>query len=762
MTPRTPRVLVVGACLCLAATPRAEDVTPVEPPEQAREESGGSLEEPPSNAADTVRLQEILVEADRAVSAASAQDIRARDFQLRPHSTMNQILNNVPGLVVAQHQGGSKAAQYFLRGFDADHGTDVAVFVDDLPVNFVTHAHGQGYADLNFVIPETLESLRLYKGPYFVQYGDFATAGALNLVSKTEFKENFVLAEGGSFANQRYVLGASPRLGPVKTLLAAQARYANGPFDDPENLAGYNGYGKLTLDPTPGSTLSLAATGYQADWDASGQIPQSLVSSGQLDRFGSLDPTEGGRTERENLDLKWRYTPTPLDTWDVHGYATRYKLRLWSDFTFFKNTGLRFVRLPDGRVVDTGEEPVRPGADYIPGDGIYQGDARVMYGGRARYTRTWDLGGIPLQSQVGIETRNDEAHVTLKRQVRRESFFTVNDVYVQVHSFSGYWGQQVFPTEWLRFDGGLRGDFFVFDVRNRLPAQGPDPNFTQVLLDGRTTEGTVSPKANLIFGPFRNTELYLDFGRGFHSNDARAAIGGADFTGVTDPGTGVPEERTVVPLATALGYELGARTRQFDRLDVAAALWRLTLDSELVFSGDAGTDEPSPASNRWGIDFELRYQILRWLTADYDLSWVRARFDEGGFVPLAPDLLMNGGLTARFDNGFGAALRMRYVDDRPANEDGSVTAQGYFLLDLIGSYRWRNVEAAVTIFNLTNTEWNEAQFADTVCTRQGLQDRNPGGACFVKPGRNAVDPPDQLTFTPGSPIGVRAGITVFF
>ncbi len=704
----------------------------------------------------STRLAEVVVEAERPVSAASAQDIRARDFELRPHSTMNQILNNVPGLVVAQHQGGSKAAQYFLRGFDADHGTDVAVFVDDLPVNLVSHAHGQGYADLNFVIPETIERLQLYKGPYFVQYGDRATGGALNLVSRTEFKENFALAEGGSFATQRYVLGASPRLGPVKTLLAAQARYTNGPFDNPENLAAYNGYAKVTLEPTAGSTLSLAATGYQADWDASGQIPERLVDGGRLDRFGAIDPTEGGRTDRENLDLKWRYTPTTVDIWDAHVYASRYKLRLWSNFTFYKNTGLRFVRLPNGRLVDTGDDPVQAGADYLPGDGIYQGDARVLYGGRLRYARTWSLGRVPLQTLLAVESRSDDIHLQLDRQVRRQSFYTINDVYMREHAFSAYWGQQVFPTEWLRFDGGLRGDVFVFDVRDRLPRQRRDPNFVPVRLDGRTTDSTLSPKANLVLGPFEGTEVYLNFGRGFHSNDARAAIGGSGFVGTGDAAD------EVVPLATALGYELGARTRQLDRLDVAASLWRLTLDSELVFSGDAGTDEPSPASRRWGMDFELRYRLLSWLTADYDLSWVRARSEDGSYVPLAPDLLMNGGLTARFDNGFGAALRMRWVDDRPANEDGSVTAQGYFLLDLIGSYRWRNVEAAVTVFNLTNTDWNEAQFADTVCARRDLQGVAANRPCFVKPGRAPVDPPDQLTFTPGNPIGVRAGITVFF
>jgi outer membrane receptor protein involved in Fe transport len=700
--------------------------------------------------ADETRLQELVVEAQRPLSAASSREVRARDFRLRPHWTVMQILNNVPGLVVAQHQGGSKAPQWFIRGFDADHGTDIAVFADDLPVNLVTHAHGQGYADPNFLIPETIERVELFKGPYFPQFGDFATAGALKLITRETFKENFALAEGGSFDTQRYVLGGSPQLGNVKTLFAGQAYFTNGPFINPENLARYNGMARFTLDPTPDSKLSATFQGYAADWDGSGQLPAPQVASGALDRFGSVDPTEGGRSDRQNLLLDWRYTPTLADTVEIDAYATRYKLRLWSNFTFFAFSGLRFVQYPSGGIEDTFNQPVRPNARYIPGDGIYQGDARTMFGGRARYTRNWFLAGVPLQTQVAFETRNDDIHVTLQRQVRRNSFFTVNDVYVKEHSFSGYWAQQIFFTDWLRFEGGLRGDFFVFDVNNRLPRQGPDPNFGAVFLDGRTTDGLVSPKANLIFTPLENTDVYINFGEGFHSNDARAAIGGARFTG--RPGgspTGAPLEN-VTPLTEAIGYEGGVRTKQLDdRLDLAAAVWNLDLESELVFSGDAGTDEPSIGSTRWGIDFEARYQITDWLFADYDLSWVHAR-------------LMNGGLTADFRNGFTVALRGRYIADRPATEDDSLTAEGYYLLDLFAKYRWRNVELGLQLLNLTNTRWREAQFADTSCVRSQEQGRNPDAPCFNKPGKNAVDPIPAIHYTPGNPIGVLAGVTIFF
>lgn len=735
---------VVAATLCLAVHARSEDVDTPSP-----------------------RLDEVLVEARRPLSAASSEEIRARDYRLRPHSTVFQILNNLPGVFAAQHQGGSKAPQWFLRGFDADHGTDVAVFQDMLPVNFPSHAHGQGYADTAFIIPETIDYIQLFKGPYFPQFGDFANAGVINFVTLDEFPENFVLAEGGSFDTQRYVIGGSPKIGAAKTLLAAQARYTNGPFVNPENLASYNAYGKVTWEPTPDSRLWLSATGYQSDWDASGQIPLRLVSEGKLDRFGSLDPTEGGRSERENVDLHYRWTPSPADTVKLQAYASRYKLRLWSDFTFFKASGLRFVRLPNGTVIDTGDGPVRPGAKYVPGDGIYQGDARWLAGGRGSYTRTWFLRDIPLQSEVGLETRNDTADVTLQRQVRRQSFSRVNDVRIEETSFSGYVSQQVFPAEWVRFEAGFRGDYFLFDVNDRLPAQRPDPNFSSQAIDGRSGDGVLSPKANLVFTPLLNTDIYLNFGEGFHSNDARAVILGKNFS----PGTaGGVSPSAVSGLAKSLGYELGARTRQFDKLDIAAALWLIDLDSELVFSGDAGSDEASPQTRRWGIDFETRYQILRWLSVDYDLSFADPRFrgeeaiaEAGGSaIPLAPTLYMNGGITAELPYGFSVGLRGRYLDDRPANEDRTLVARGFFLLDLVGRYRWRNLELSLQMLNLTNTDWREAQFADNSCVRSEQQGVDSGRPCFNKPGRNAVEPPADIHFTPGSPFGVYAGLKVFF
>jgi outer membrane receptor protein involved in Fe transport len=542
----------------------------------------------------------------------------------------------------------------------------------------------------------------------------------------------------------RYVAGASPQLGLVKTLLAGQAYYSNGPFINDEHFARYNLYGKFSVDPTPESHLWAAASLYAADWDASGQIPQNEVSAGRLDRFGSLDPTEGGRSDRENLDIHYEIKPNPADTWSFQGYASRYKLRLWSDFTFFQDTGLRFFE-NDGQIVDTGAADSAPFARAIPGDGLEQNDFRWLFGGRGSCQRVYEL-KVPMASKIGVETRNDDIDVAVYRQVKRNRFFAVSKVNVAETSVSGYLSQQIFFTDWLRFEGGLRGDVFRFDVSNRNRPQRPDPDFSAVPIEGTDSDSIVSPKANLIITPEPNTDVYLNFGTGFHSNDARGVIQGKQ-----------ERDSNVVPLARAVGYELGTRTRQLDRIDAAAALWLLDLDSEVVFCGDCGTIErnatgsfePGESSRRWGIDFETRIELMDWLFADYDLSYADPRFDNGKAIPVAPTLFMNGGLTAEFRNGFSTALRTRFLDDRPANEDRTIPARGYFIVDLLARYRWRNVEASLALLNLADFDWQEAVFADTSCTKaQAANGRCPS--------------PEQIHFTPGDPFGVRAGLKVLF
>ncbi len=783
--------LVAIAALCAGVARAGSENAPPEPAVAETHENAPAVATPEvakRAGKKTSELSEVVVEAKKPLTSASSDEVREKDYAVRPHDTMMEILNNIPGLVVAQHQGGGKAPQWLIRGFDADHGTDFAVFLDNLPINLPTHAHGQGYADVNFIIPETLERFQLYKGPYFPQFGDFANAGALNFVTKEEFKENFAFAEGGYYGTQRYVVGASPQLSWAKTMLAAQAYSTNGPFVNPQNYWRYNFFGKMTLDPTPDSKLWFDASVYDGDWDGSGQIPLRVVQAGDLvtdpntnpattrpfGRFDSIDPTEGGRTDRETVDVHYTYTPTPQDVWAFQVYGTRYRLKLWSDFTFYRDTGLRFVQNGSGSITDCTHSPEDPACNpsgtgnFIPGDGIEQNDQREEVGGKGSYTRYWEFAGIPGQSQVAVESRNDYINVALHRQYQRNRFYTINQLAVQENTASGWMQHQIFLSDWLRIESGLRGDVFFFSGQNRLPIQGTDANFSPVFITGNDIDSVVSPKVNVVLSPVPDTEVYLNYGNGFHSNDARnVLLAKANPAAAGNIGSA---------LAKSTGYELGARTRQFDRLDAAAALWLLDLSSELVFSGDAGNQdtgaggnfEPSGATRRWGVDFETRYEFTNWLFLDYDLTWDDARFRTGavpgGAVPLAPTLLMNGGLTTDFSNGFSAGLRVRYLGDRWANEVRTIPARGYTLLDLIANYRWRNIGAQLSFLNLTDTDWREAQFDDQSCVRGEVG--SSADCSQVHPGQQGSAQSNSgvegIHFTPGNPFWVRGGIAVYF
>ncbi|TMA49963.1 MAG: TonB-dependent receptor, partial [Deltaproteobacteria bacterium] len=398
-----------------------------------------------------------------------------------------------------------------------------------------------------------------------------------------------------------------------------------------------------------------------------------------------------------------------------------------------------------------------------------------LYGGRGRYTHFWTLGAFPTESRLQVETRNDQIHVALYRQVQRRRFFTVNRLAVDERSTSGFLEQQVFFTDWMQADVGLRGDVYFLHGFDDLPVQPFDPNLDPVRIRGRTTDGMVSPKANLILTPAANTDVFFNFGTGFHSNDARNAL-----LAESNPRASGSLRS---PLTRAIGYEIGSRTRQLDdRLDLAAALWWIDLDSELVFSGDVGNQEtaaggsfrPARASRRYGVDVESLLRVTHRLTADYDLSYADPRFRNGDAIPLAPTLLMNGGLTLDLGHGFSTALRVRFLDDRPAIEDRSLIARGYTLLDLIARWRWRKVEASLALLNLTDTDWREAQFADASCVRHEVvpgrfppkgDPRRRSIPCVAQPGKQTdhpVEPAPDIHFTPGNPFGVRAGITVFF
>lgn len=622
-----------------------------------------------SHEPEDITLPEIGIRAERPVAASSQQFIPDKEILLQPQGRPANLLRLIPGLITVEHSGGAgKADQYFLRGFDADHGTDLALFTDGMPVNLRSHAHGQGYADLNFIIPETIQGIEVYKGTYHVQFGDFATAGAVNYVTRDVVKEGLLQLSGGQFDTQRHLLMLSPTQDRVRTLFAAEGFYTNGPFLNDNRYFRFNGLGKLTMNPTTRSELSLTGSFHKAQWNASGEIPLRAVTAGLLDRFGAIDPSEGGKTARGTGRLNYHYDTATGGKAFANLYAQYYRLDLFTNFTFFLN-------------------------DPVGGDGIQQVDRRVLYGGDVGWQQAWNVLGIPGSAIAGLQMRVDDIHARLGTQTKRVPTGTTTDSDILEASYSPYLKLEFQPLPWMRLAGGVRGDFFTFDVRNRCPGCPHQPS-------GRTSAGLVSPKANLILGPWGGTELFANFGTGFHSNDARAAVGGG-----------------ATPLARGTGYEIGLRTKQWDRVELTATLWALDLQSELVFVGDEGTTEARGPTRRYGTEIGIRAQLLEPLFFNGSFTWTHAEFREtGGAIPLAPEHTGYAALLLRWPEGLSSQLQMLYLGARPLVEDRSVKAPSWTVFDLIERYQLPikpprgRLEAFLSIQNLLDTKWEQAIF----------------------------------------------------
>jgi outer membrane receptor protein involved in Fe transport len=629
-----------------------------------------------------------------------------------------------PGLYVVQHAGGGKANQYFLRGFDADHGTDVALFVDGVPVNLVSHGHGQGYADLHWILPELIQRVEVHKGPYVAKFGDFATAGAINLITHRSLEKSQLSIGGGMFDSYRGVVIANPRLQGWKPLLAGEVYGTNGPFENGEQLKRYNVFAKVTreFEGEGNPSLSVALTGYGGGWNASGQVPLRQVRAGRLDRFGSIDPTEGGNSQRHGVHATYRVFPTPDSSFSLLAYLAHYRLTMYSNFTFFSR-------------------------DQENGDMIEQNDARTISGLSGEYRLLSRFHGITFDTEMGVQARSDLIQNGLHNDRARERLTTVLDSQVREGSLALYVEEEVTWTDWLRSVAGLRGDYFGFEVDDQLEDLGTQSTKTS----GVRQAAIMSPKASLVLTPADDLDLYLNFGMGYHSNDARGVVRNVD---------------PVTPLTRATGYEAGARLRLFDRLDLAAAAYVLDLESEIVWVGDEGTTEAKGPTRRLGGEFEARLELLPWLFADGDLTLTRARFTENAgnanAVALAPTRLASAGLSVRHPTGCFGRVGVFHIGDRPATEDGFFTAEGFTRFDATAGFRHPSFEISVSAQNLTNVAWREAQFANV----SRLPNETSAASCGR--GTRPVDDGgdflgcEDLHFTPGAPINVQGTATLFF
>ncbi|SHH05992.1 TonB-dependent receptor [Flagellimonas flava] len=623
------------------------------------------------------------------------------DLMAQPVGSSQEILEKVPGLVIGQHAGGGKAEQLFLRGFDIDHGTDISISVDNMPVNMVSHAHGQGYSDLHFVIPETIENIDFDKGPYTAGKGNFATAGYVDFNTKNRLDGSSVQFEYGDFGWNRS-LGLFDLLSKKResAYLAAELLQFDGPFESSQNFSRINVFGKYTAQFMPKSQFSASVSYFRSTWDASGQIPQRAVDAGLISRFGAIDDTEGGQTSRFNINTSLKQQLNDSSFIETNAYWTHYDFNLFSNFTFFL------------------EDPEN-------GDQIQQKESRNLFGLNTVFHKTHSQDGLGLATKLGGGFRTDlvngnELSSTLNREaiLRRIQLGDVTET-----NLYGFFEAKMRLNKFTLVPG-LRLDYFDFGYQDLL----------QEFTETQNRNGSVlSPKLSLLYDNNPNLQFFLKSGVGFHSNDSRVSA--------------LRQSQEVLP--KAYGLDIGTIFKPTPNGLLNAALWYLKSEQELVYVGDAGIVEPSGRSERFGLDLGFRQQIFPWLYLHSDLTYTHARsIDEpegSNYIPLAPDFTASGGVTLGNGSKLTAGLQYRYLDNRPANEDNSIIAPGYFVMDMNANYELgKGLLASLSIQNLFNTEWNETQFAT------------------VSQLANEATPVEEIHFTPGTPFFLKAGIRYTF
>jgi hypothetical protein len=651
-------------------------------------------------------LNEITVNA----SPKSQNIISDIDVKLNPVNSSQEILRKVPGLFIGQHAGGGKAEQIFLRGFDIDHGTDINISVDGMPVNMVSNAHGQGYADLHFLIPETVGKVDFGKGSYYADKGNLNTAGYVGFSTKDKLENSSVSLEAGQFNTLRTV-GLFKLLDGANNqnaYLATEYLSSDGAFESPQNFNRLNVMGKYAVLLQNQDKITVSASHFTSQWDASGQVPTRAVEAGLISRFGSIDNTEGGNTQRSNLNVQFTKRIDNNSFLKNTAFYSQYDFELYSNFTFFLN-------------------------DSINGDQIRQKEKRQIYGFQSEYNRTMALGKTDFDLQIGAGLRTDfvkdiELSHTANRKNTLEQL-KLGDV--NETNFYSYINTEFAFGKWS-INPALRMDFFKFQYQDQLANTYQNQAVSKAIL---------SPKLNFSYNSSKNLQYYLKLGKGFHSNDTRVVV--------------AQKGEDVLP--AAYSSDLGLVWKPLPRLFINTAFWYLFLEQEFVYVGDEGVVEPSGKTRRMGLDLSVRYQLTNGLFFNGDANYTLARSLEntvdvgnpanGGkgsnFIPLAPDFTATGGLSFQ-KNGFAGSYKFRFMKNRPANEDNSIVAKGYFVNDANINYQWKNFNIGFVAENIFNTAWNETQFATE--TR-------------LKNEQNSVE---EIHFTPGIPFFFKGVVTFRF
>jgi len=648
-----------GICRILAVT--AHVITPALLwAQEASEPAEGS------KSVDEVEVWGRAIDLVGAADSASQGIVGYEDLSTRPILRVGELVEVVPGLIATQHSGGGKANQYFLRGINLDHGTDFSILFEGMPVNMRSHAHGQGYLDMNFIIPELVKTIEYRKGTFTFDVGDFSAAGSTRFETYDALDQGFAEIAWGSESFNRIVAGNSWDAASGTVLLAGELQLSDGPWENKEDTEKLNLFAKYTTEWL-GADAMLLATHYQNDWNATDQIPLREVEAGRMSRFGYIDPSVGGETYRSNIIARLAY-----DNTDYQLFATRYGMNLFGNPTYYLN-------------------------DPVNGDQIEQEDERKIFGGRIDHIRDTNWGNKPVTLSIGVDTRYDAiSKLNLFNTSDRERLSFVRNDEVDEFSLGGYIDAQVRWTDKLRTTVGFRADYFNWDVSATRPENS-----------GSGSDSIIVPRIGVAYSVNERWEVYANYGGGFHSNDVRAA----ELS--VDPVTGDPAE-PFDAIIESTGYEAGFRAELSDRLNFTATYFYMELDSELIFVGDAGTTEPNDGTERYGIEAAVFWQPTDWLTLDATAARTEAKFkdapSDANRIPDAHDTIAGFGATAILDNGLVASLRVRHFGDAPLAEDNSVRKDATTLTNLGVSYPFGNFVLGVDVLNLFDVEHNDIEY----------------------------------------------------
>jgi len=652
--------------------------------------AGGATPSVFAGGVQTLEPVEVTDSAENLVGTADASTegtVTPKQLENRPILRTGQVLETVPGVVISQHSGEGKANQYYLRGFNLDHGTDLSTTVAGMPVNLPTHAHGQGYSDLNFMIPELISGVQYRKGPYYADVGDFSSAGNVNMDYSLVLGSGIAEITGGSFNYGRALVAASPALAGGHLLYALELYYNDGPWDNAGAYRKINGVLRYSRGDQQNG-FSITAMAYNGKWNSTDQVAKRAVDSGLISRYGSLDSSDGGESHRYSLSAEWQRTAENSIT-KANAYIFDYALNLFSNFTYYLD-------------------------DPVNGDQFEQADKRVVSGLNTSQEWLGKLAGHDMSNTVGVQVRNDNiAKVALYSTAHRQILSTTSQDHVTQTSVGAYFENHFQWMEKFRSVAGIRTDFYRFHVVSDLPENSGDD-----------TDVIASPKLSLIFGPWANTEYYINAGYGFHSNDGRGTTitvdpkaFKSDPTCATLPASDPNTCRVskVDPLVHTKGAEVGTRTAIIPHLQNELTFWILDIDSELVFTGDAGTTEPSRPSRRLGVEFANYYTPVPWFTLDADFAYANARFTDsdpvGDRIPGSPEGIISAGAAVDNLSGFLGSLRLRYFGPRPLIEDNSVRSKSSTLVDArVGYEFYKNWRVLLDVFNLFDSKVSDVDY----------------------------------------------------